>query len=142
MEITHSYGAKADVNLLFAYGFSTGSRLSVLKVSLEASEDVARNCGGALPLDHGAPLAVNEERATCFEHMLGSEAFRRNLSGACSDLSRRLSKPRAMFGLGGISPEDALQQLAARRPSDSLDNLLQTAVRQELATLQRCSAIL
>eukprot|EP00746_Dinoflagellata_sp_MGD_P049564 gnl/MRDRNA2_/MRDRNA2_223519_c0_seq1.p1 gnl/MRDRNA2_/MRDRNA2_223519_c0~~gnl/MRDRNA2_/MRDRNA2_223519_c0_seq1.p1 ORF type:complete len:244 (+),score=44.70 gnl/MRDRNA2_/MRDRNA2_223519_c0_seq1:3-734(+) len=142
-QITHSYGLKSDLNMLFSYGFGQRGSNSAFELMLNASENVTKICGHKVLLNHEAPLAVAHQAATCFEAAAGRQSFLKMLQRACGELSQELHKPGGagltMLGMGRPNPDNALRRLEARKPAQNLDHVLSAEIRRELATLQRCT---
>jgi len=129
-QISHSYGAKSDLNLLYTYGFMSSNNHSALRISISASDDAVMACGIRIKLDKTSPLALEPEVSKCFQEFEGFPRFLKAVFTACNDLMGHLT--------GKLKVYEVLEQLGARPAAHALDAALDKALRGELSTLQRC----
>merc|ERR1711970_1014905 len=122
-ELTHSYGAKSDLNFLYTYGFAPGSNISALHLLLSASDRAVAACGSSISLDKAAPLAVEAEGINCFFTVDGRRSALKAVFQACSEALSRLSRPslQGVLSIGRINPNEALERLGTRSPARALD---------------------
>merc|ERR1711920_350160 len=124
------YGAKSDLNMLYAYGFAPKNNYSSLRITISASEDAVVNCGTSIKLSKDSPLALDPQVSECFREFEGSPKFLSEVLHACSELMDNLAEKIKIY--------EVLEQLGARHPAHALDAKLEEAIRGELSTLQRC----
>eukprot|EP00929_Paragymnodinium_shiwhaense_P120443 TRINITY_DN92394_c0_g1_i1.p1 TRINITY_DN92394_c0_g1~~TRINITY_DN92394_c0_g1_i1.p1 ORF type:complete len:439 (-),score=102.58 TRINITY_DN92394_c0_g1_i1:473-1789(-) len=144
-EVTISYGAKSNLNMLFAYGFAVeGNTLSSWNANMSSLQD--SGCAvSKMALDgasaHG--LAATDG-LKCLEDSVEAAVLLGAIKEACKKLKEDMVLPKVgpkrMMGLalGRTDADEAVAELEEKTPRSFIDDAILAAIKQELELPGRC----